>query len=257
MELVLPKYFKHRKYTSFQRQLNYFNFKKWTKSKAVVCTFSNDHFVRDRPELAWRITRKKSVPTAGSAAGGRSPTSSHGGRGKARSPSAAARSTSLPAYTPEWKEEDGALRVPHAKRAAATTDFPGFAAARSFPSPTDVDVMFSDHDAVMLPQRYYSPPPMPLAGPSPFHPAPSATTMASFMSASEPESFEWIDTFLPSLDMSGRLVDDHNQQQQQQPSPHAYMGSMMAALMRPTPPHYMFPAANASAVDSYMCLATM
>ncbi|CEG43254.1 hsf-type dna-binding [Plasmopara halstedii] len=58
---VLPKYFKHCKYTSFQRQLNYFSFRKWTKSKAVVCTFSNDCFLRDQPELAWHITRKKSL----------------------------------------------------------------------------------------------------------------------------------------------------------------------------------------------------
>ncbi|KAH7470488.1 Heat stress transcription factor A-1a [Phytophthora ramorum] len=61
MARVLPKYFKHCKYTSFQRQLNYFSFRKWTKSKAVVCTFSNDFFLRDQPELAWRITRKKSL----------------------------------------------------------------------------------------------------------------------------------------------------------------------------------------------------
>jgi hypothetical protein len=60
MDFVLPKYFKHAKYTSFQRQLNYFNFRKWTKSKAVVCTFSNPHFVRDQPCLSWRINRKKS-----------------------------------------------------------------------------------------------------------------------------------------------------------------------------------------------------
>ncbi|KAG3084874.1 hypothetical protein PI124_g13642 [Phytophthora idaei] len=61
MRLVLPKYFKHGKYTSFQRQLNYFSFHKWTKSKAVVCTFSNPFFQRDQPALAWRITRKKSL----------------------------------------------------------------------------------------------------------------------------------------------------------------------------------------------------
>eukprot|EP00644_Phytophthora_capsici_P014477 jgi/Phyca11/503420/fgenesh2_kg.PHYCAscaffold_3_\ len=61
MAHVLPKYFKHCKYTSFQRQLNYFNFRKWTKSKAIVCTFSNDFFLRDQPELSWRITRKKSL----------------------------------------------------------------------------------------------------------------------------------------------------------------------------------------------------
>ncbi|CAI5732161.1 unnamed protein product [Hyaloperonospora brassicae] len=56
---VLPKYFKHSKYTSFQRQLNYFNFRKWTKSKALVCTFSNPFFQRDQPALAWRIIRKR------------------------------------------------------------------------------------------------------------------------------------------------------------------------------------------------------
>ncbi|KAE8909543.1 hypothetical protein PF005_g26618 [Phytophthora fragariae] len=64
MQLVLPKYFKHSKYTSFQRQLNYFNFRKWTKSKAVVCTFSNPFFQRDEPALSWRITHKKSLHSA-------------------------------------------------------------------------------------------------------------------------------------------------------------------------------------------------
>ncbi|RQM11635.1 hypothetical protein KXD40_009176 [Peronospora effusa] len=48
-DYVLPKYFKHCKYASFQRQLNYFNFRKWTKSRAVVCTFSNQFFQRDQP----------------------------------------------------------------------------------------------------------------------------------------------------------------------------------------------------------------
>ncbi|CAH0477580.1 unnamed protein product [Peronospora belbahrii] len=58
---VLPKYFKHHKYASFQRQLNYFHFRKWTKSRAVVCTFSNQFFQRDQPSLTWRITRKRSL----------------------------------------------------------------------------------------------------------------------------------------------------------------------------------------------------
>ncbi|KAF0706799.1 hypothetical protein AaE_013939 [Aphanomyces astaci] len=58
---VLPKYFKHGKYSSFQRQLNYFHFKKWTKRQSKVCTFSNAHFCRHDPALATFITRKRST----------------------------------------------------------------------------------------------------------------------------------------------------------------------------------------------------
>ncbi|CAI5708657.1 unnamed protein product [Hyaloperonospora brassicae] len=97
MAHVLPKYFKHCKYTSFQRQLNYFSFRKWTKSKAIVCTFSNDFFLRDRPELAWRITRKKSL----------SPPSLN----KYRSTAARA------SIAPYWKKESGAVLPP-------TTSYP-------------------------------------------------------------------------------------------------------------------------------------
>ncbi|GLE04583.1 hypothetical protein PINS_up013552 [Pythium insidiosum] len=57
--VVLPKYFKHCKYASFQRQLNYFNFKKWTKARSPSCTFSNSFFLRDAPELMWHIVRKR------------------------------------------------------------------------------------------------------------------------------------------------------------------------------------------------------
>ncbi|KAF0684632.1 Aste57867_23436 [Aphanomyces stellatus] len=64
MNTVLPKYFKHKKYTSFQRQLNYFNFKKWTKSRANVCTFSNELFTRHEPYRSTLITRKKSISGA-------------------------------------------------------------------------------------------------------------------------------------------------------------------------------------------------
>ncbi|KAG9400845.1 hypothetical protein AC1031_010285 [Aphanomyces cochlioides] len=59
VQIVLPKYFKQTKYSSFQRQLNYFGFHKWTKRRAHLCTFSNKNFIRDDPSLAALITRKR------------------------------------------------------------------------------------------------------------------------------------------------------------------------------------------------------
>ncbi|KAF4315613.1 hypothetical protein BBO99_00005297 [Phytophthora kernoviae] len=212
MATVLPKYFKHRKYTSFQRQLNYFNFKKWTKSKAVVCTFSNESFMRDRPDLAWRITRKKSVHVA-SKSGGLMP---H--KAKILTLPASAAKTDMKLELPNVKLEPLSMKLEHPQLHQAPppptkpTGFPGknlwkrdmairvprvpsmfnevgsgpYGSGRQIPSPTDMDLMLLEND--MEPQRYYhyeSIAPLPL-------------------SEQDVDSLEWVDNFLPSLETAPR-----------------------------------------------------
>ncbi|CAH0476416.1 unnamed protein product [Peronospora belbahrii] len=58
-EQILPKYFNHTNFHSFQRQLNYFGFRKWTKSKTDICTFSHPFFRENQPKLLLLIKRKK------------------------------------------------------------------------------------------------------------------------------------------------------------------------------------------------------
>ena len=62
---VLPKYFRHGKFTSFQRQLNYFGFKKMTKSRAKSCTYLREHFTRDNTDNIFLIKRNNTVTTNG------------------------------------------------------------------------------------------------------------------------------------------------------------------------------------------------
>lgn len=58
---ILPKYFNHTNFHSFQRQLNYFGFRKWTKSRTDICTFSHPKFLRNQPHLL-HLIKRQSIP---------------------------------------------------------------------------------------------------------------------------------------------------------------------------------------------------
>ncbi|OWZ19353.1 HSF-type DNAbinding protein [Phytophthora megakarya] len=179
MAHVLPKYFKHCKYTSFQRQLNYFSFRKWTKSKAVVCTFSNDFFLRDQPELAWRITRKKSL----------SPHALPRYR-----PATAARTSALP----YWKKEPNAVLSAPLPAGFESMLLPSL----PYPTTSDADIMLKQHDVRHAQQthssrRYYGFNMAPLL-------EPYATRSYDLASDSGEQigPLDWIDCLLPPTDDS-------------------------------------------------------
>ncbi|CAH0482352.1 unnamed protein product [Peronospora belbahrii] len=185
MAHVLPKYFKHCKYTSFQRQLNYFNFRKWTKSKAVVCTFSNDFFLRDQPELAWQITRKKSL----------SPYSLT----KYHRPAATKASV-----MPYWKNEPSTvLSAPPLTFDSSYMLLPGDARCHSpylsLPFP-DTDLMLKQHDVRYAQQvrRSYD---FNLMAPTDVYPAIRCNDAVAIDSVEQQtEPLDWIDCLLPPTD---------------------------------------------------------
>ncbi|CAH0473899.1 unnamed protein product [Peronospora belbahrii] len=226
MEEVLPKYFKHRKYASFQRQLNYFSFRKWTKSKAVVCTFSNDCFLRDRPDLSWHITRKRSAHMSGNFMP-RKPRPAVSGVPK-RSVELepikleSQRSQRFPSKN-SWKR-DIMIRVPQVPSAVLTGGPGGM--GQPIPSPTDMDMMLMEND--IEPQRY-------LQSISSFATPP--------LSEQDVDSLEWIDSFLPSLDGFTR---------QDEP---VFAGNTVnvsaSALMHPTP-QYLVPSGGNYACSTFL-----
>ena len=56
-DTVLLKYFRHQKYASFQRQLNYFGFRKQNGSRALISNYYHKNFSRDRRDQ-WYLVRR-------------------------------------------------------------------------------------------------------------------------------------------------------------------------------------------------------
>ena len=63
---LLPRYgFRQSKWASFQRQLNYFGFRKRSRAVTKLISYYNTFFCRNRPEDMRRIFRRKNVLSSG------------------------------------------------------------------------------------------------------------------------------------------------------------------------------------------------
>ncbi|TYZ57423.1 hypothetical protein PybrP1_006139 [[Pythium] brassicae (nom. inval.)] len=158
---------------------------------ATVCTFSNDYFLRDQPELAWRISRKKSLHHGGAAlpqlqlqqqlrkfAAKPRPSSSGGSSSSAGRVLAAP----TPRLQPWVKAESVAISVPTTRDGGGRVPFP---------SPTDQDMMLKEHDQSA--RRHQLPQPLQYTFASQLHQQQS------------PEAMDWIDCLLPPVD---RIEDE-------------------------------------------------
>ncbi|DAZ94531.1 TPA: hypothetical protein N0F65_001547, partial [Lagenidium giganteum] len=207
MNHVLPKYFKHRKYTSFQRQLNYFNFRKWTKSKAVVCTFSNPFFLRDQPDLAWRINRKKSTPSHSSNSAKTLTSTVGSSMVRPALPIMPQSTVTAPpkfsSVAPRnsdnlWHHVDEDMLIVLPSSAGDVKSEP--VGRDSFPSPTEVSsgftTMLSTHDHG-IPHRTL-----------PYNSSTGDSQMHQHHNGA-PQSFDWVDHLYPSLDMMPIKIEEH------------------------------------------------